>query len=151
MIVFMRLDPVQIEHVDIIGAHHAQRIVEARDHALARPPLAVAIDRRLGRDHDLVARQRLERPPDHALGAVGRRGVDEVDAEIDRLKHQPRRLLLALAGLEPKPREPAGAKAGNADAEAGAAEGGVVHYKVLIFQYLTLSSSDWVEELTTTI
>ena len=89
----------------------AERIVEARDHALA-----ATTTRRCGGPCDLVAITTLSRGsdlsalPDHALGAIGRRGVDEVDAEIDRLKDQPRRFLLGLAGLEAEPGEAAGAE-----------------------------------------
>ena len=36
IVVLGELDAVQIEHVDMIGAHQAQRIVEARDHLLRR-------------------------------------------------------------------------------------------------------------------
>ncbi len=107
---------MQIEHVDIVGAHEAQRIVEARDHARGRHALAVARDRRLGRDHDLVARERLQRLAHHAFGAVARRGVDEIDAEVDRLVDQSRGLVLGLAGLQAEPAEAAGAEPGDADA-----------------------------------
>ena len=40
---------------------------------------------------------------------------------------QPRRLIFGEAGLEAEPGETAGAETGDADLEAGAAEGGVVH------------------------
>ena len=122
--------PCRLNTSNVIGAEHAQRIVEARDHAGRRPPFAVAAHRRLGRHHHLVARHRFQRAADHALGTIGRRGIDEVDAKLDRLEHQPRRLVLAQAGLEPHPREAAGAEPGDADAQTGAAEGGVVHAKV---------------------
>lgn len=127
VIVHARIDGVQHEQVDVIGAEHAQRIVEARDHPRRRPPFAVPPHRRFGRHHDLVARHRFERMADHALGAVGRRRVDEIEAELDRLEHQPRRLVLAQAGFQPHPREAAGAEPGDADSQSGAAEGGVVH------------------------
>ena len=87
----------------------------------------VAAELRLGGDHDLVARDGLQRLPDHALGAVARRGVDEVDAEPDGLVDQPRGFVLGLAGLQAEPGEAAGAEAGDADAQAGVAEGGVLH------------------------
>jgi hypothetical protein len=105
-------------------------MVEARDDAGGRHPIAVAADLRLGRDHDLVARDRLQRLANYSLGAVARRGVDEIDAECDRLMDQPRGLILGQAGLETQPAEAAGAKPRNADLEAGAAEGGVVHWYV---------------------
>src|SRR5262249_34919532 len=60
----------------------------------------------------------------------GRSGIDEVDAEIDRLMNEPRGFVLALAGLEAQPGEAAGAQPRDADTEAGAAEGGVVHGKI---------------------
>ena len=82
---------------------------------------------RLGGDHDLVARDGFQRAPDHALGAVALRGVDEVDAEADGLVDQPRRFVLGLAGFQAEPGKAAGAEAGDADLEAGLAEGGVLH------------------------
>ena len=94
IVVFVDLHAVQIEHVDIVGAHQAERIVEARDHALGRRPWPLPRNLRLGGDHDLVARDGLQRTPDHALGAVARRGVDEVDAEPDGLVDQPRGFVL---------------------------------------------------------
>jgi hypothetical protein len=59
------------------------------------------------------------RPPSHdACPAVGRRGVDEVDAEGDDLVNEPRRLLLGEPGLEAEPAEAASAGAGDRDAKA---------------------------------
>ena len=84
----------------VVDAEVAQRFVEALDHARRRREIAVAADLRLGRDHDLVARQRLQRFADHALGAVARRGVDEIDAEVEGLMDQPGGLLLGEAGLQ---------------------------------------------------
>ena len=54
----------------------------------------------------------LERPPDHALGAIRRRRIDEVDAEPDRVQHQPRRLVLGPARLQAHAGKPSGAEAG---------------------------------------
>ena len=130
VIVLVRFHGMQIEHVDVIGAHHAQRIVEAFDHALRRPPFVVAVNGGFGCDHHLVPRDRFERPADHALGVVGRRGVDEVDAELDRLEDEQRGFVLALCRLQPHPGKAAGAETGDADAEPRAAEGGVVHFRV---------------------
>ena len=93
IVVFVDLDAMQIEHVDMIGAHQAERIVEAAT-TFSGGAHGVAAELRLGGDHDLVARDGLQRLPDHALGAVARRGVDEVDAEPDRLVDQPRGFVL---------------------------------------------------------
>ena len=50
IVVFGKLDAMQIEHVDMVGAHQAERIVEARHHLLRRPPF-LAAKLGLGRDH----------------------------------------------------------------------------------------------------
>ncbi len=127
IIVLVRLHAMQIEHVHIVGAHDPQRIVQARDHARGRPPFVIAVNEGLGRHHHLVPRNGFERAADHAFGAVGGRRVDEVDAEPDGLMNELCRFVLGLAGLQAKPRKAAGAEAGNADAEVGFAEGGVLH------------------------
>ena len=134
---------MQIEHVDIVGAHEAERIVETRDHAFRRPPFVVAVNGALGRDHHLVARNRFQRPADHTLGAIRRRGIDEIDAELDRIEHEPRGLILGLAGFQPHPRKAASAEPGNADAQAGAAEGGVVHGRCFLVLFFFEERFQW--------
>ena len=81
----------------------------------------------------LVARDLFERLADDAFGAVGRRGVDEIDAKIDGVAHEPRRLLLVQTGFEPHAGKAAGAEPGDADAQAGFAESGVLHYALLLW------------------
>src|SRR6185437_716691 len=83
--------------------------------------------RRLGADDDALARHRFERPAEHRLGAVGRRRVEQVDAQPDRLVDDADRLGLALPGAEPEAAEPAAAEPGDADPEPGPAERRVVH------------------------
>jgi hypothetical protein len=124
VIILVQLDAVQIEHVDVFGAHGAQRVVDARGDMRGT---GAAANLRLGRNHHLVARDGLQRLSDHALGAVVRRGVDEVDAELHGLVDEPRGLVFGLAGFEAEPAESAGAKACNADAKAGLAESCVFH------------------------
>ena len=83
VVVFGELDAVQVEHVDMIGAHQARANCRG-----SRPP-ARACAIRLPWNCALVAITTWSRGmvfsalPDHAFGAVGRRGVDEVDAEPD--------------------------------------------------------------------
>src|SRR5581483_1380919 len=127
MVVHVGLNAVQIEHVDVVGTEQPQRIVEARHHPLGRPPLAVALDGRFGGEDDGLAPDSLERLADHAFCAVGRRGIDEVDAKLDGVAHEPRRLLLIQAGFQPHAGKAAGAEPGDADAQAGFAESGVLH------------------------
>src|SRR5690606_15907576 len=74
-----------------------------------------------------VARNGFQRPADHALGAVGRGGVDDIDAEIDGLQDQPRGLVLRFAGIQAELAEPPAPQPRDADAKAGAAKSGVVH------------------------
>jgi len=50
-------------------------------------------------------------PADHALGAVGGRGVDEVDAEAHGLVNEPRGFVLGFPGLQAESAEAAGAEA----------------------------------------
>ena len=134
MLVLVRLHPVQIEHIDIVGAHRPQRIVETFDHARRRPPLVAAVDGRLGRNEHLLAGDGFQRPPHHAFRAIGWRRVDDIDAQPKGLLDQPRRLRLGLPGLQAEPAEAAGAEACDADAEAGAAEGGVIHGRLSCFE-----------------
>ncbi len=117
---------MQIEHIDMIGAHQAERILQTRNHLLRRPPF-LAAKLGLGRDHHGIPWDGFQRPADHAFGAVGRRGVDEIDAEPNGFVDQPRGLVLGFPGLQAEPGKPAGAEAGDADAEVGFAEGGVDH------------------------
>ena len=53
------VEAVRVEDVDVLEAHPLQRLVEAREHVLARAPLAVRagphVVAGLGRDHELVA------------------------------------------------------------------------------------------------
>jgi hypothetical protein len=95
--------------------------------ALGRVPFLVAINHRLGGDDDRVARDRLQRLADHRFGSVDRRGVEQVDAEIDRLMDQPGGLVLGLAVRETEPAEAAAAEPRDADLDAGLAERGVLH------------------------
>jgi len=71
--------------------------------------------------------------PTTPCGAVGRRGVDEVDAQPDGFMNEPRAFVFGLAGLEAETGKAAGAEACDADAEAGAAESRVVHMRLSCF------------------
>jgi len=62
-----------------------------------------------------------------ALGAVGRRGVDEIDTEIDGFEDKTGGLVFRLAGIEAQPAEATGAEAGHADTKLSVAKSGVLH------------------------
>ena len=81
----------------------------------------------LGGDDDAVARAALDGLADDAFGLVGVGGVEEVDAEVERLAHQRDRLRLAEAGAQADAAVAAAAEARDADLQARPAERGVVH------------------------
>jgi hypothetical protein len=116
-----------MEHIDMLDAHDAQRIVDAGNETLRRRPFTVVTHRRLGRDHDLVALQRCERATDDALSAVRRRRINEIDAEIHGFDDKTGGLLFRLTGFEAQPTEAAGAKAGHADTKLCTAQSSVLH------------------------
>ena len=102
---------VELEQVHIVGAQRTQRVVQAVDHLLRRPQPALLPDLRLGRDHDAIARQLPDRLADDRLGAVGRRGIQEIDPEVDRVADQGARIrprscpsLMPSRLLPPQPR-----------------------------------------------
>ena len=95
--------------------------VETRDGALGGAPTLAARDPGFGGDHDILARDMLDRLADHRFGAVGRGGVEEIDSHVQGLTHEGDGLGRALAGAEPEPAEPATAETGDADPEPGPA------------------------------
>ena len=90
------VEAVRVEDVDVVEAHPAQALLEAREQVLARAPLAVGagphVVAGLGRDHELVAERRkssaMDAPEVDLGAAVGRPvvvGQVEVgDAEVER-------------------------------------------------------------------
>ena len=127
VVVVLGPHPVQVVDVDDVGT-------ELRERLLQRPPDVGPGDRRavsttgdrLGGEHDVVAVP-LERPADDVLGAVVRRGVDVVDAEFDGPPHHADGLVLGGPLLQAEPALAATAETADADPQAGAAEGPVVH------------------------
>src|SRR5262245_28266512 len=83
--------------------------------------------RRLSGDHYLIALQRCEGAADDALGPIGRRSVDEIDAEIDGFEDETGGLVFRLAGFEAQPAKAAAAEAGHADTQLGAPQSGILH------------------------
>jgi hypothetical protein len=93
---------MDLVEVDEVGSEAAQAIVDLAKDCLARQSRAVrprphpAID--LGRDHDILAADELlERPADDLLRRAVRidvGGVEEIDAEFERLLDQPPALFL---------------------------------------------------------
>ncbi len=93
-----------------------------------------ARDPRLGGDHHLIARHRLQGFAKDRFGAVDGSGVEEIDPEVERLMYEPHRLGLVFAGAQPEPAEPAAAEPGDADFETGPAEYRVFH--LLLYGHL---------------
>ena len=118
---------MELEHVDAVDAEFAQRVVEAGDDPLRRPALAAADDGGLGGDHHAIARHGLDRLADHALGVIGRGGVEQVHALIERGMDDGDGTGLGAAGVQPQPAEPAAAQAGDADLEFRPAQRRVFH------------------------
>ena len=129
---------MDLVQVDEVGAEALQAGVDLREDGLPRQAHAVGplvhplVD--LGRDHDLAAPRVVEqRPADDLLARSGRihvGGVEEVDAEVERLlQERPARRLAegpdvaAAVGLAVAHAAEAEAR----DVEAGAAELGVFH------------------------
>src|ERR1043165_8799787 len=83
--------------VDVIGAHALEALLDAAAR-LAGGILGI-VERKFffGRDDDFVARHALEGAADDAFGAVDFRGVEEVDAEIERAPDDIRALLFGRA------------------------------------------------------
>jgi hypothetical protein len=79
-----RRHAVELEQIHVVGLQVPQRIVEAVDHLRGRPQSTLLPDLRLGRDHHAIARQLLDRLADDRLGVVGRRGIEEIDPEVER-------------------------------------------------------------------
>ena len=93
---------MQLIHIDDVGIELAQRIVEAGDDRLGGGVPAADRERGLGGNHDILTRHPLDRLAEHILGAVGRRGIEEIDPQLDRLADHRYRMPLALALGEPR-------------------------------------------------
>ena len=118
---------MQLEHVDAVDAEFAQRVVEAGDHALRRPAFAAADDRGLGGDHHPLARHAPDRLADHALGVIGRRGVQQIDAVVERGMDDRDGARLGAPGVQAQSAESTAAEARDADLEFRPAQRRVVH------------------------
>ena len=127
VVVLRRRQPVQVEQVDVVGAEPAQRGVEARDHGVGRLGRAGCRDVGLGRDDELITRAALDGLADDLLGAVRLGRVDQIDAEVEGFAHQRDGLRSGEAGALADAAVAAAAEPGDADFQAGAAEGGVLH------------------------
>ena len=127
VVVLRRRQPVQVEEINVVGAEPAQRGVEARHHGLGRLGCAGRCDLGLGRDDHVIARAALDGLADDLLGAVRLGRVDEVDAEVERLPHKGDGLRGGEAGALADAAVAAAAEPGDADFQAGAAEGCVLH------------------------
>ena len=131
LLVCLRHYTVQLEDIDIVGAEAAQRVVKARNGALGGAPTLATRNPGLGGDQDIIARDMLDRLADDLFGAIGRGGVEQIDAHVQRLADEGDGLGRALAGAEPEPAEPATAETGDADPELGAAECDIFHDPLL--------------------
>ena len=107
----VRVDAVLVIEIDLVDAQALERSVDRLSHVLGRAvdpadrryvagDHAVEVALHLGRDHVLIALP-LDRAPDQLLVGerpVDLRGVDEVDAELERaLDGRDRLLLVGLA------------------------------------------------------
>ena len=88
---------VQLIDVDIVGGELTQRVVERGDGAGGTRVRVADIERRFGRDHDLLAPDRRERLAEHGFGAISGGRVEQVDPEVEGLMDQRDGLGLALA------------------------------------------------------
>src|SRR5206468_8485272 len=111
----------------VVGGELAQRVVERGDGACSARVRVADIERRLGGDHDMVARNHLQRLAEHRFGIVGGGGVEEIDPEIERLMYQSDGLGFALASAEPEPAEPTAPQSGDARTKAGSTKRYVFH------------------------
>ena len=85
MVVGRRRNAVQLEDIDIVGAELAQRVVEARRRRARRRSRPAARDPRLGGRSPPVARHRSRRLAEDRFGPVDGGGIEQIDAEIERL------------------------------------------------------------------
>ena len=113
----LRVEAMRVEDVDVVEAHARERLVERREHVLARAPLAVGarphVVPRLGGDDKFVtvgAQVLLEQAAERLLGrSVGRpvvvREIEVRDAAVERApQHRARRLeRLVAAEVLPEP------------------------------------------------
>ena len=100
---------VELKDVDAVDAEFVQRVVEAGDDTFRRPAFAAADDGGFGSDHDAIARHGPDCLADHTLGVVGRGGVEQVDAMVERGMDDRDCAGLGAAGVQPQPAETAAA------------------------------------------
>src|SRR6185437_1811019 len=91
------------------------------------PALAAANDRRLGGDHHTIAWHRLDRLADNVLGAIGRCGVEQVNAVIEGRMDDGDCTGLGATGGQSEPAEPAAAEARDTDLDFCPAQRGIFH------------------------
>ena len=118
---------MELKDIDAVDAEFAQRVVEAGDDTFRRPAFAAADDGGLGGDHHAIARHGLDCLADHALGVIGRGGVEQVDALVERGMDDRDGAGLGAAGVQTQPAETAAAETGDADPEFRPAQRGVFH------------------------
>ena len=127
MVVVLRPDGVQQVDVDMLDAERAKRAIEIGADLVCREHPAIGRDLALGADHDLVARQILERQAHGRLGPIGHGGVEEGHAAIEGGPHERGGLAIGPPLAEADPAAAAAAEAGDTDLEPGVAELCVVH------------------------
>src|SRR5262245_10350951 len=147
------LDAVQMIDVDIIGADKLQALFEALNDFTFRIGMILRRQRYLGRDHQAIARSARDRFANDRLGAVALRGVEKVNAEIERLFDQRDGIVSRLRiAAEPEPACPAAAEAGNAHFQSSPSESCVFHIwpvptvsivPVVLFVRLATTKSGW--------
>jgi hypothetical protein len=132
MLVDVRRDGMELEHVEIIGLELAQRIVDARHDVFRRKKLPGRVigGTGLGSNDQAIARQRFDRSADHRLGAIGSSRVDDIDPKIDGEVDKRDDFSFRFALSQPEPAEPATAEPGCTDLEPGPAECPINHRKL---------------------
>src|SRR5262249_88561 len=130
MLVDVRCDAVELEHIEIIGLELAQRIVDARHYVFGRNELPARVfgGTGFGSDDQGVARRQFDRSADHWLGAIGGSGVDDVNPKIECEVDQRDDLGFRSALSQPESAEPATAQTGRADLEPCPAKCPVNHH-----------------------
>ena len=107
----LRVEPVALVDVDVVGAQAPEARVARLHHVLAREPAVVGpLARRpehLRREHDVLPRDALERAPEQLLRLAERvdvGGVERLDARVERGAHARARAVLVDARPEGQPR-----------------------------------------------
>src|SRR5580704_7649930 len=118
---------MKLEHVNIVSTQEPERTLQTFHHLRSSTPLAISSHRRLGRNDDRLARNKLQRLADNHFGAVDWSSIDEIDAHIEGFAHQEHGFVLGLASRQSKAAEAATTETRNANLQIGFSQSGVFH------------------------